>query len=77
MEPIWICSVEGVVRTSSRGDPRRVTALAFGVDQIEEFENENILFDYKLRVGFLIQQRARADAVDWGGCLITSLGRSF
>jgi hypothetical protein len=53
-----------------------VTALAFGVDQIEELENENILFDDKLRVGFLIQQRARADAVDWGGCLINSF-RSF
>ena len=43
-----------------------MTALAFGVDQIEELENENILFDDKLRVGFLIQQRARADAVELG-----------
>jgi hypothetical protein len=58
MEPIRICSVEVGCSTSVRGDPRGVTALAFGVDQIEEFENENIHFSItSSEVGFLIQQR--------------------
>ena len=67
--------VEIVERILERYSPHAAKAgvcAHFGVDQIEEFENENILFDYKLRVGFFIQQRARVDAVDWSGCLINS-----